>query len=145
MMTSISHAGIARMAADKDDKPKKKFAFVSAAAQREFTKLPKGIQSQFGNDLHAVQCGQRPYSEFKDISASVGGGAMELIENGSPAYRTVYCAKYMDTVFVLHAFTKTTNGVDGQAMDTAEKRYKDMMSQIAEHKKAARKAASKSK
>ena len=125
------------------EQPTKKFAFVSEAACREFKKLPKAIQRQFGTDLHAVQCGQRPFSDHKDISDSVGKGAIELIETGSPAYRTVYCAKYEDTVYVLHSFTKTTNGVDRQAMKTAEQRYKEMTQLINDEKKAAKVAAKK--
>jgi len=57
-------------------------------------------------------------------------GAIELIENGSPAYRAVYCVKYLDTVFVLHAFEKTTNGMDRKQMATAAKRYKEMMERV---------------
>ncbi|WP_312867258.1 type II toxin-antitoxin system RelE/ParE family toxin [Rhizobium sp. RHZ02] len=59
---------------------------------------------------------------------------IELIENGSPAYRAVYCAKY-DTVFVLHAFTKTTNGVDRAAMKTVDERFKAMMKEVNARKK----------
>lgn len=108
----------------------KQFKFINEAAKRAFLALPREIQSQFGSDLNAVQQGQKPFSAFKDISSSVGAGAIELIENGSPAFRTVYCAKYLDTVYILHAFTKTTNKVDRSAMDTAKKRYKEMMTEV---------------
>lgn len=64
---------------------------------------------------------------------------IELIENGSPAFRLMYCAKYLDTVYILHAFTKTTNGADRAAMATVEKRYKEMMAIVREEEKAARK------
>ena len=53
-----------------------------------------------------------------------------MIENGSPAYRAVFCVKYLDTVFVLHAFEKTTNGVDHKEMATAAKRYKEMKMRV---------------
>lgn len=108
----------------------KKFKFVNEAAKRDFLALPKDIQRQFGSDLNAVQQGENPFSEFKNISKSVGQGAIELIENGSPAFRAVYCAKYLETVYILHAFTKTTNGVDRAAMETAKLRYKEMMSEV---------------
>lgn len=76
--------------------------------------------------------GKDPFSKFRHIAESVGPGAIELIENGRPAYRTVYVAKSEDAVYILHSFTKTTNGVDRKAMATAKKRYKDM---VAERKK----------
>ena len=90
---------------------------------------------QFGSDLNAVQQGERPFSDFKDISSSVGAGAIELIENGSPAYRAVYCVKYLDTVYILHAFIKTTNGVDKAAMKTAKLRYATMMQEVKSEQK----------
>lgn len=105
----------------------KAFRFVNEAAKREFSKLPKDTQLLFATSLNAVAQEQTPLVGFKHISSSVGKGAIELIENGSPAYRTVYCAKFGNTIFLLHSFEKTTNGVDKKAMNTAKKRYKDMM------------------
>lgn len=112
----------------------KDFRFINAAAKRAFLALPRSIQRQFGSDLNAVQQGHRPFSEFKDISKTVGPGAIELIENGSPAYRAVYCAKYLDRVYILHAFTKSTKRVDRQAMATAKLRYQEMMREVQEGK-----------
>lgn len=121
----------------------KKFKFVNEASKKEFLELPKEIMSQFGSDLNAVQQSKRPFSDFKDISSSVGQGAIELIENGSPAYRTVYCAKYLNTVYILHSFTKTTKGVDRQAMKTAEQRYKLMMEEVRGQQKQDKKSKKK--
>jgi phage-related protein len=112
----------------------KKFEFVSRAAMKAYLALPKDIQYQFGTDLNAVQQEKDPFSAHKVLTETVGPGAIELIENGSPAYRAVYCVKYLDTVFVLHAFEKTTNGVDHKEMVTAGKRYKEMKKRVdAEH------------
>ncbi|PMH66672.1 type II toxin-antitoxin system RelE/ParE family toxin [Vibrio splendidus] len=117
----------------------KKFRFINEASKKEFLDLPKEIISQFGSDLNAVQQNKKPFSDIKDISSSVGQGSIEIIENGSPAYRTVYCVKYLDTVYILHSFTKTTDGVDKQAMKTAKERYKLMMQEVNEHKKQEKK------
>lgn len=108
----------------------KKFEFVNEAAKRAFLDLPRDVMRQFGADLQAVQNDERPFSDHKHLKDSVGPGAIELIEDGSPAYRAVYCAKFADTVFILHAFTKTTNGVDRKAMNTARERYKEMLERI---------------
>jgi phage-related protein len=117
----------------------KNFEFINKSALKTFMALPEDIRLQFSADLNAVCQGERPFSDFKDVSTTVGTGTIELIENGSPAYRTLYCAKYLDTVFILHAFTKTTNGVDRRAMDTAQKRYSEMMQVVRERLKAAAK------
>ena len=100
------------------------------AAKKAYLDLPKDIQRQFGTDLHAVQNGRAPFSAHKVLSATVGPGAIELIENGSPAYRALYCCKYLDTVFILHAFEKTTNGVDRKELATAAKRYREMKEKV---------------
>lgn len=43
---------------------------------------------------------------------------------------------YLNTVFVLHAFEKTTNGVDQKEMATAKARYKEMKQRVdAENKR----------
>lgn len=108
----------------------KEFKFVNEAAKREFKRLPKDIQMQFATSLNAVAQGEVPLTDFEHISKSVGKGAIELKINGSPAFRSIYCAKYNDTVFILHSFSKTTNGVDNKAMNTAKQRYKLMMKQV---------------
>ncbi|THV23168.1 type II toxin-antitoxin system RelE/ParE family toxin [Peteryoungia ipomoeae] len=108
----------------------KRFVFVNEAAKRAFLDLPKEMQRQFGADLQAVQRGEPPFSRWKHLTESVGPGAIELIENAANAYRAIYCAKFSDTVYILHAFTKTTNGVDWHAMKTASERYKLMMSSV---------------
>lgn len=117
------------------------FEFVSAAAKRAYRDLPPHIQKQFGTDLNAVQQGKDPLSSHKVLSESVGPGAIELIENGSPAYRAVYCCKYLDTVFVLHAFEKTTNGVDQKEMTTAKARYQEMKQRVEAERKWTKAAA----
>lgn len=108
---------------------KKKFEYVNEAARQAMLDLPKEIRIQFAFDLLRVQEGKQPVSAFKHLSG-LGEGVVELIENGSPAFRAVYCAKFNDTVYILHAFTKTTNGVDRKAMATVEARYKLLMQRL---------------
>jgi phage-related protein len=115
--------------------PSKAIAYVNNSAKKALQKLPRDIAIDFLNDLNFVANGKDPRSEFKHLPA-LGAGVIELIENGSPAFRVVYCAKFLDTVYVLHAFTKTTNGVDKKAMETVKDRYKDMMVLVREAEKA---------
>lgn len=107
----------------------KKFAFVNEAAEREYKALPDIVQDEFGKDLRKIQYGQKPVSPITYLD-SVGGGVVELKKNGSPAFRCIYVAKYLDTVIVLHSFTKTTNGVDRQALRVAEQRLKELLSKL---------------
>lgn len=108
----------------------KKIEFVNKPSLREFEALPENIQKRFGADLAALQNDNRPFSRTKNLGASVGRGAIELIKNGRPGFRVIYVAKYKDTIYILHSFTKTTNGVDRQAMETAKKRYQDLIKRL---------------
>lgn len=101
---------------------------VTDAARRAFKKLPKDIQEDFAKALQDVAEGRRPGMEFKPLSNLGKGikGVIELIINGSPAYRSIYVAKFEGKVHLLHAFTKTTNGVDKPAMEVVVKRYKEI-------------------
>lgn len=108
----------------------KNFAFVSEAARREYMDLPDKIRSEFGINLRAVQENKKPFLDITSLSSSIGPGVIELKINGSPAYRSVYIAKFENTVFVLHSFEKTTNGVDKQAMKTTMDRYKELKSEL---------------
>ena len=101
------------------------FAFVSEAAEREYKQLPESIQDEFGKDLRRIQYGQDPELKVEHLN-SIGAGVVELKINGSPAFRCIYVAKYLDAVVVLHSFTKTTNGVDRQAMKVAQQRLKEL-------------------
>lgn len=104
----------------------RKFAFVSAAAEREYKDLPQDVQDDFGKDLRRIQYGQDPERPIKSLTDSVGAEAIELIINGSPAFRCVYVVKYADMVVVLHSFVKTTNRFDRHAMQVAEARLKEL-------------------
>ena len=112
----------------------KKFAFVNDAAEREYKDFPKGIQQQFGTSLRAVQDDKKPFLPIQTLEG-IGAGVIELKINGSPAFRCVYIAKFLDSVVVLHSFEKTTNGVDRQAMKTVEKRYKELKAEIEKMKR----------
>ena len=107
----------------------RKFAFVSAAAEREYKDLPEDVQDEFGKDLRRIQYGQDPELDIKPLT-TVGAGAIELIINGSPAFRCVYVAKYADMVVVLHSFVKTTNGTDRHAMQVADDRMKEFKQEL---------------
>ncbi|BAQ63704.1 type II toxin-antitoxin system RelE/ParE family toxin [Geminocystis sp. NIES-3709] len=112
----------------------KKFAFINDAAEREYKELPKEIQQDFGVSLKAIQENKKPFLHITPLK-SIGVGVIELKINGSPAFRCVYIAKFMNTVIVLHSFKKTTNQVDKQAMKTLTQRYKELQVEISKIKK----------
>lgn len=96
------------------------------AALKEYEKLPERAREIFDADINAIQKNQRPFSDVKNLEG-VGPGVMELIINGSPAYRCIYCVKIKGCVVVLHSFVKTAEGTDRKAMATTKRRYKEML------------------
>ena len=71
-----------------------------------------------------------PDRPIKSLTESVGTGAIELIINGSPAFRCVYVVKFADMIVVLHSFVKTTNRSDRHAMQVAEERMKELKHEL---------------
>ncbi len=112
-----------------------KFAFVSAAAEREYKDMPAEVQDEFGKDLRRIQFNETtklPVEQLQGFSVSV----CELKINGSPAYRCVYVTKYEDALIVLHSFIKTTNGVDRPAMQVVDQRLKTLQAELKKQKQA---------
>ena len=106
-----------------------KFGFINFAAEREYKDLPEEVQDTFGRNLRNIQFGNDPTLPITHLQ-SVGNGVIELKINGSPAFRCLYVTKFMDTVIVIHSFTKTTNGTDRQALQTAETRLKSLIAEL---------------
>lgn len=80
----------------------KQFAFVNDAAEREYKALPQKAQREFGISLRAVQDDKNLFYQ-SDRDCSIGAGVIELKINGSPAFRCIYIAKFINTVVVLHS------------------------------------------
>ena len=108
----------------------KEIRFVNNPSLKEFKALPDKIKKRFANDLNALSQGKEVFSKTKSLGDTVGSGAIELIQNGKPAYRSVYVAKFGRAIYVLHSFVKTTNGVDRKAMATAKRRYSAMKDEL---------------
>jgi phage-related protein len=72
----------------------KKFKFVNEGAKRAFMDLPTDIRINFSGEIRRVQEGEDPLDDFKVLRGE-WKGVIELRENGSPAYRAVYCAKHL--------------------------------------------------
>jgi phage-related protein len=75
------------------------FAFVSEAAEREYKQLPDEIMDEFGKNFRLIQYGEQPQIPLEHLS-SIGNGIMELKINGSPAFRSVFVAKYNACIYL---------------------------------------------
>lgn len=63
---------------------------------------------------------------------AVGPGACEIrIRGEDGAFRVIYVAKFEQTVFVLHCFQKKTRATSKADLDLAEKRYRELIKELA--------------
>jgi phage-related protein len=98
------------------------------AAVKALKKLPKDVQEDFVTAIENIRDGRDPDMLFEHLNKLGKNvkGVIELKINGSPAYRMVYVAKFNNTLYMLHAFTKTSEKADKKALDTVVNRYKDI-------------------
>ena len=57
---------------------------------------------------------------------SIGAGACEIRVHAENEYRVIYVARFAETVYVLHAFTKKTQATSLQDVRLAKQRYREM-------------------
>jgi phage-related protein len=75
------------------------------SSKRDYGKFPTRVQDRFGFELFLAQTGQHPPSA-KPLKG-FGRGTIELVgEFEGDAYRAVYTVRFMEAVYVLHAFQK---------------------------------------
>jgi phage-related protein len=92
-------------------------------AREELTTFPESARRRAGYDLFMVQVGREP-ADFKPMPR-VGAGAYEIrVRDNTGAFRVIYVAKFAQTVYVLHAFQKTTRKTRQADIELAARRYR---------------------
>lgn len=95
----------------------------SLKALRQF---PKNARQDAGYQLEQVQDGRAP-DNFKPMP-SIGKGVEEIrIWDESGTFRVIYTARLKDAVHVLHAFQKKTRSTAKADIETAQRRYAELM------------------
>ncbi len=88
--------------------------------------FPYKAKRQVGHELDKVQRGQEP-SDWKPMK-SVGQGVREIrIKDEQGIFRVVYVVKFLDLVYVLHAFQKKTEKTAKHDLELAKKRLKQLI------------------
>ena len=84
--------------------------------------FPEDARHDAGYQLDKVQRGQQP-DDFKPMP-SVGKGVEEIrVTDDSGAYRVIYVARRVESVYVLHAFQKKTQATSRRDIEIARKRF----------------------
>lgn len=84
--------------------------------------LPADARRQLGFELREVQRGREP-SDWKPMP-SVGAGVVEIrVRDSGRAFRLFYVAKFVEAIYVLHAFQKKAQKTSGLDLALARARY----------------------
>ena len=78
-----------------------------------------------GFELWEIQQGKEP-SDWKPMP-SVGLGVKEIRVRVGGAYRIIYLAKFVEAVYVLHAFQKKAQKTPKPDIDLARKRFRELI------------------
>ena len=88
--------------------------------------FPEDARHDVGYQLDRVQRGEQP-DDFKPMPA-VGKCVEEIrVSDDSGAYRVIYVARRADAVYVLHAFQKKTQATPKKDIDTAKRRFAQLL------------------
>jgi phage-related protein len=72
-----------------------------------FLEFPRKVQREMGYALYLAQVGGRHRTMAKTLTGFGSGSVVEVRESDeSGAYRAIYTVRYLDCVYVLHAFQK---------------------------------------
>jgi len=83
-----------------------------------------------GYQIDRLQNGLLP-DDFK-LMTSVGSAVAEIrIWDEAGTFRVIYVAKFENAVYVLHCFQKKSQKTAKKDIDSAAKRYKDLIKEIA--------------
>ena len=87
--------------------------------------FPKGAMHDAGYQLDKVQHGEQP-DDFKPLP-QIGRGVEEIrVWGNRGTYRVVYIARFVDAVYVLHAFQKKAQRTTKKDIDIAATRFTDL-------------------
>ena len=97
----------------------KNIVFVGTS-QRAIKSFPDSARHEAGYQLMTVQLGEPP-TDFKSMT-SIGKGVKEIRIHSDGEFRVIYFAKFLEAVYVLHAFQKKSKKTPKKDIDLAKQR-----------------------
>jgi len=105
----------------------KEVTFVGGSEKDLSKSFSKAMLEEVLVEIVRLQNGISPLRKTKPLNG-LGKGVLEWTKNGKPAYRLVYVVG-KSAIYILHAFSKTSDGTPKSEEDTIKERYK----QISKH------------
>jgi phage-related protein len=88
------------------DHPPLKPVIWMGGSLKDLREFPAAVQDHMGYALYIAQRGGK-HQDAKVLSGFGGAGVVEVIkDHRGDTFRAVYTVKYLETVYVLHAFQK---------------------------------------
>lgn len=106
----------------------KEVVYVSGVEKDMRKQFPPDILDEVLVEIERLKYGLETIRKTKAMNG-LGQGVIEWIRNTKPAYRLVYVVG-RNGIYVLHAFSKTSNGTPKSEEDTIKLRYKRIQSEL---------------
>ncbi len=100
-----------------------KLIYFVGRSLEELKQFPETAMREAGYQLDKVQRGLEP-SDWKSMN-SIGLGVREIrIKDEQGIFRVMYVTRYLDAIFVLHAFKKKSQKTSNKDLDITRQRLK---------------------
>jgi phage-related protein len=95
------------------------------SARRDIRRFPKAAKRIAGFQLLRVQQGLEP-SDWKPM-ASIGVGVQEIRVHTETEHRVCYVARFLEGIYVVHAFEKRERKTSRTDLELARARYRELL------------------
>jgi phage-related protein len=95
------------------------------SSRRGIGRFPKPARRVAGFQLLRVQQGLEP-NDWKPM-ASIGSGVQEIRVHTETEHRVCYVARFLEGIYVLHAFEKRTKKTSRSDIELARTRYRELL------------------
>jgi phage-related protein len=95
------------------------------SSRRDIRAFPAAARRIAGFELTRVQQGMQP-TDWKPMT-SIGAGVREIRVHSETEYRVCYVARFVEGIYVLHAFEKRSRKTPPRDIDLARNRYRELL------------------
>ena len=95
------------------------------SSRRDIRGFPKAAKRIAGFQLLRVQQGLEP-NDWKPM-ANIGTGVQEIRVHTAAEHRVCYLARFLEGIYVLHAFEKRTRKTSRSDIELARTRYRELL------------------
>ena len=100
------------------------------SSRGDLRSFPEEARRRAGFELRAVQRGEKP-TDFKPMP-DVGKGVEEIRIHTKDAHRVFYVSRFVEAVYVLHAFQKKTQKTSKKDIEVGRRRYKEVLHRLSQ-------------